>query len=338
MAVSVGTNPGSATPALDLYNILAAALGANAHWSLASDSPQNADGGTANCRVWTNDNGFTVFFSVDDTNARLRIRTAESWNTTTHRLRQPASLGGATNATIDTTAVTPTASNTVTDTDTLIDATNPMISYAEIACGAGGFTYLYEVRNALITVATRSGGANTYAIAGHFTSLVQSVSDTHPLCLFSHTVKKLGSTGSVTSAAHAFGCVSRSPQITTSTAGAFAAEIQAIHFNTFGGYNGTSGAPSGIGAATGSKYYNNALASQAIIHGTAAGKIGPSRAFRGYLLDFIVTVTGSASEPAVGDTFTVDGVTYYFLGLAGDTNGDASVASADRTWVVAIKG
>lgn len=93
----------------------------------------------------------------------------------------------------------------------------------------------------------------------------------------------------------------------------------------------------GINFVTGSKYFNNALCSPAIIHGHASGSIGTGRAFRGYLSNFVCAVVGSTTEPAIGDTFTVGGVTYYFLGTC-YTNGASGVLVANQSEVLAIKG
>jgi hypothetical protein len=164
MAVTTGTAGVSATPATDLYNLLATAMTANGNWTEQSDSPVSAvNAGTVDIvRVWKCTGGavnFYVFIEVDNTNLRLRFRLSEYWDTAGHRLRQPAG-GGVSAPSQDTVSVTPTANGTVTDSDATIGSTNPNVSYAQVNVLGTAYNYLYEVRNNLITVGSKVSGLN----------------------------------------------------------------------------------------------------------------------------------------------------------------------------------
>ncbi len=337
MAVTVGTAGSSATPATDLYNLLATAMTANGNWTEQSDSPVSAvNAGTVDIvRVWKCTGGvgaFYLFIEVDNTNARLRFRISEYWDTTGHKLRQPAGGGTAANAT-DNTSVTPTANGTVTDSDTTIGSTNPNVSFVEVKVLGTAYNYLYEVRNNLMTVASRVSATNYFCIVGCFNSLVQSLSDTSPFVLLGHMTNPglSGTAGSSTASNN--GRFTRMPGLgAVSTAGAFCCGIvplislSARPNAALANY--TSFKPIG-GSATTNPWYNNLLVFPAILHGLWFGEPGNRFGMRGYLQNF---VTGFyVTEPsACVDTLTIGGLTYYPLGKVMDYTG----ASA----YVAIKG
>lgn len=321
MAVTTGTTGVDATPATSLYNLLAAAMTANGHWAEESDSPVSAaNAGTTDIvRVWKCTGGaanFFVFIEVDNTNLRLRIRLAETWNPVNHRLQQPAG-GGTATTTTDATNVTPTANGTVTDADQTIGSTNPTVSYVEVTVLGSTYNYLYEVRDNLITVATRVSGANRYCVAGCFTSLITALSDTKPLVLLGHQTNP-GLSGQASGAGGNAngGRFTRIPGFgASSLVGAFCCIAVPLLLNMFnvGGSGASTDFFSAIGGATSNPWYTNHLVGPVILHGSQNNVIGSRRGLRGRLPDFISGYY--TNEPAVvTDTVTVGGVTYYPLG------------------------
>lgn len=319
MAVTTGSTGVDATPATTLYNLLATAMTNNGNWTEQSDSPVSAaNAGTTDIvRVWKCTGGvaaFYVFIEVDNTNLRLRFRLAETWNTSTHRLQQPAGGGTVVGAT-DGTGVTPTANGTVTDSDTTIGSNNPQVAWSQVTVLGTAFNYLYEVRNNLITVATRVSGANTFAIAGCFTSQVQALTDSFPLVLLGHAQTGLNGTAGGGSNSNS-GRWTRIPGFgASSVTGAFccaASPLIPITFNGSGS-GGATDAFSSIGGATSNPWFTNHLVFPVMIHGMASGTIAARRGFRGSLPNFVAGYY--TTEPAVvTDTITVGGVTYYPLG------------------------
>lgn len=319
MAVTTGSTGVDATPATTLYNLLATAMTGNGNWTEQSDSPVSAaNAGTTDIvRVWKCTGGaaaFYVFIEVDNTNLRLRFRMSEFWDTSAHRLQQPAGGGTAASAT-DATSITPTANGTVTDSNTTIGSTNPAVSYSEVKVLGTAFNYLYEVRNNLITVATKVSSTNYYAIAGCFTSLIQAISDTAPLVLLGHT-QNLGMSGTAAAgSASNNGRFTRLPGFGASAiTGGFAASavpLLSAGWNSAG--SGAVDAFGGVNTVNPIVWYANHLVTPAMIHGMQSNNFGTKRGFRGYLPDFVCGYY--TTEPSVvTDTVTVDGVTYHPLG------------------------
>jgi hypothetical protein len=337
MSVTTGTAGTSATPATDLYNLLATAMTNNGNWAEQSDSPVSAvnAGTTAPCRIWKCTGGASNFYiaiEVDDTNSRLRFRLSEAYNTTTHKMNQPA--GGGTSApSADTTSVTPTANGTVTDTEQTIGSTNPLVAYVEVVVLGTSYNYLYEIRNNLLTVATKVSATNRYCIVGCFTSLINAVTDT-PLVLLGHPVNPGISGTAATSSAGNSGRFTRMPGFgASSVSGAFCACLFPLIGCNYQGAVTTDANPfSSIGGSSSNPWFNNHLVSPAIIQGTHAATIGNIRGMRGYLPDFVCGFY--TNEPNVAtDTITVGGVTYYPLGLA-----NIFGSSGSSRCYIAIKG
>ncbi len=332
MAVTTGTSGVDATPATTLYNALATAMTTNGNWTEQSDSPVSAaNAGTTDIvRVWKCTGGvanFYVFIEVDNTNLRLRFRLAETWATGSHRLQQPAG-GGTVTTTTDASSITPTANGTVTDTDTTIGSTNPCVAFVELKVLGTAYNFLYEVRNNLITVATKVTGTNHYVIAGCFTSLVQAISDTSPLVLLGHP-NNTGMSGTAgAGSASNNGRFTRLPGFGASAiTGAFACAATPIMCQMFNG--GGSGAAgnffSSIAGGTSNPWFTNHLVCPVIIHGMESNTYGSRRGFRGSLPDFVSGYY--TTEPAVmTDTITVGGVTYYPLGRCYQGSQNAYIA------------
>lgn len=319
MAVTTGSTGVDATPATTLYNLLATAMTANGNWTEQSDSPVSAvNAGTTDIvRVWKCTGGvasFYVFIEVDNTNSRLRFRLAETWNTSTHRLQQPAG-GGTATSTTDGTNVTPTANGTVVDSDTTIGSTSPTVSYVQVNVLGTAYNYLFEVRSNLITVAARVAGANSYVVAGCFTTLIQALSDSFPLVLLGHASSP-GLSGTAGGGSNSNnGRFTRLPGFGASAIlggfAAFALPLLSNMFNASG--TGTTNFFSSIGGAVSNPWFTNHLVSPVLIHGAESNNFASRRGFRGRLPDFVSGYY--TNEPAaITDTITVSGVTYYPLG------------------------
>jgi hypothetical protein len=320
MAVTTGSAGISATPATDLYNLLATAMTGNGNWTQQSDSPVAlaTAGTTADVRVWKCTGGaaaFYVFFEVDDANTRIRVRMSEFWDTTAHQLKQPAG-GGTVVGALDTTGVTPTANGTVTDTLTNIGSNNPQVAWSQITVLGTAYNYLYEVRDNLITFATRVAGANTYAIAGNFTSTVQALTDSFPIILLGHAGTGLNNTSGSSQASNS-GRFTRLPGFgASSVTGGFAAFVYPLlHAGFNGGGGSVADAFSSLAGVATNPWFTNPLVSPILIHGAQQNSVGARRGFRGTLPNFVIGYY--TTEPAVvTDTISISGVTYYPLGRA----------------------
>jgi hypothetical protein len=346
MAITTGTLGSSATNAAQLYTILAGLLGANAHWTLTSDSPLSAvnSGLTGtNSYVWKCDEGadFYVCIEVDDANDRIRVRAAEAYDTVAHDPNQGAGIHSTSNIAQDAANVTPTANATLFDVAKT--SWGGILWYSQLHVPDAGTYYLLEVRDHLITLATRPSTQNWYCIVGQMESLVTAVPDVNPLCLFDHPINSLGSGDTLGTSSMAYGCASRSPGLgSVTTVGAFCLQINSLHYPA---YINSATAPSqqdqfgGLLAGTPHKYYLGSLASQAVVHGSANNAVAARRAFRGWLPSFVVTgwdTAAAVSEPALGETFSVDGVVYYFLGACAGMQ-STTVLVDGRSQILAIR-
>lgn len=328
MAVVTGTQGATATPATTLWATIEAALAGNANWTqsgITNPTLSAADAGTtAACEIWKNTslaNAFYMCFEIDDTNARIRVRVAEAYETNgaaVKKVRQPAG-GGAVATTTDATSVTPTANDTVTDSDVSWGSTNPNVAYIQLNVSAGGYSYLYKVENKLLTVATRSAGVNSFVVVGNFTSLSTLYSDTHPVMLLGHAYTAIAWTP--TTGAQRTVQFTRSPgQGAVAVAGAFSGGVAPLHRAIFEASPtpANTDAQMPFASTVASKFFaNTTLVTTAMVHHANAGSIAAARAFRGYMPDFGVGLAaGAPTEPAVGDTVVVDGTTYYWLGCS----------------------
>lgn len=356
MAVSTGTQGASATPATDLYNIISTALSGNANWTqsgVTNASMSAGDSGTtAATQTWKNTGGVATFFvnfEIDDTNARIRIRTAEDFDgfsaAAAKKIRQPAALTNASSATnTDNTSVTPTVNSSVRDTDhtwgelgTVSGSGVVGVGYAEVGAHGSGYNYFYEVRNHLLSIATRSNGVNYAMMVGEYTSLITTTTDSHPLFIFESPSggKRMGSSATENTTNHSPHMVfSRSPQVgNVATTGPFCGQFRPVHNGNLGAVSSPGLDTAGFGASTTSKYQNNAQASQAIIHGSNTASRQPSdKLFRGYISDLFVAVMETSTEPTVGDTFIIDGVTHYYWGFSSGTAASSSATKGAHNY------
>lgn len=347
MTVLTGTQGTSATSAMDLYNRIVTEMQANGHWTITSDSPVLAAtaGTTADVYIWKCDEGndFYVCFEPDETNDRIRIRGWEVYDTVAHAQSFGLGTGGsATSSSL--TSVTPTTPGfAIDETPDSIGAATPILAYATINVPTAGYYYLYEVRDHLITVATRtSANVNTFCVIGQFASLVQSIPDPNPLIMVEQITNKYGYAYTASATAMIDGVVSRSPGLGgVGTVGAFCVSVEGMHAQ----YNINGATPpvnddslSGIDPNTGpSLYQPGVFTSQAVIHGQQANTIATGRTYRGYLPNFVVTSVdaNTPTEPRLGDTIVVGGVAYYLLGYSSCMSTGAVVN--DKTLVLAIR-
>lgn len=344
MAVVTGTQGATATPATTLWAIIEAALAGNANWTqsgITNPTLSAADAGTtAACEIWKNTslaNPFYMCFEIDDTNARIRVRIAENYETggaAVKKVRQPGG-GGTTAAVADNVSVTPTANDTVTDSDVSWGSTSPNVAYAQLAVAAGGYNYLYKVENKLLTVAVRSGGLNYFVVLGNFTPLSTSYSDSHPVAMTCQSFNAVPWTASTTvQRATVF---TRCPaQGAVAQTGAFIGGISPLHspnYSSAGPLNAEADNP--YSPTVLSKFFTNTtLVTTAILHHATGSAIQAGRAFRGYLPDFGAAMVRSATEPAIGDTVVVDGTTYYWLGFCFGT----TTAGTTGDSILCVKG
>lgn len=339
MSITYGSQGVSVTPATDLYNRLATAL-TNAGWAQTSDSPVAAVSfnSVGPVGVWHPSYGTDFFVAIeyDDTNARLRIRAGETWNTGTHTLSAAVMVGSSATA-ADSTAVTPAADghNPSADNANAGGITN----YSTISTPGAGYSYLFEARDHLLIVGTRTT-TNFYCVVGFYEPLATAITDDHPLILIEHPTQKYAGTHAVSNVNQINGIASRALGYgAVSTTGAFCVMVNGLatptHLNSSSlpDHNEWSG---GFNAATPSIYHQGAVATQAVIHGDASNAIAADRAFRGYLPDFVCTIQQgiSTTEPAIGETFIVDGVQYYFLGYV--AHGSTAFVQ-HKTQILAVK-
>jgi len=379
MSVSTGTMGVSATPATDMYNLIAAALTANGNWTETADSPVsavNAGGGiiVAPVRCWKNDatpNWF-LMIEVDDTNARLRIRAAEELgvgggasNPAQYKVRKFIDGHSSSNS------FQLVANNDGTgygaNSDQVMAADNPRnpvlpaVAWTTIATPAGGYTYVYEARNQLLTIATRANSANYYCVVGMLTSLVQSTADDYPLFMITQPYNSYISQatdvapyqGNAQYSELNGAKASRAPNcggISGTLWSYIVLPLYGLNYDRFmaafavdAWYVPGGGAASIYGAINGGtphQYFSNPISAPAVLHGSLGHTIDGInlRTFRAYMPDF-VAVSSVGTEPSVGDTLTVDGTTYYILGYTYEgTPVTGYVLSPMWRIVLAIKG
>lgn len=319
MTVALGTQGFSATtPCTTFYtNVIAAALTA-AGWVFVETVTAATAGTTADVKVWrTAATDFYLAIEPDDANTRIRFRTSESYNVSTHKMIRPVHGGTAE------TSYTPSADYSVpggVGTEYTIH-TATTTGFSGVQMFAGGGAYLIEVRTKLFTLAVRSGGAHYATILGHFTSLVDTVADTNPLFLFADPNSKSWSADANGVRQKAVS-TSREPNTVAGLAGAFSYLIGHPGVGTnFPSSNTESNEMGTLEGGVQHYYYNGFIASPAVIHGSNLYTV-PTRSMRGYLPDF-VTVSGNGVTtfvPTMGTAFLVGGVPYYIVGRISDVN------------------
>lgn len=335
MAVITGALS-SATSAVDLYNLIAAALTANPNWSRPTDptitGATDSLAATATSQVWKCTVGTEKFYVVFTTDTalpnNLYVHTAERYGTddSLTAKRFARITGGGTLATAaDGTSVTPGSQDVVTTASTALSATSPNFAGTLLTLSGSVFSYLFKVTNKTVTIGVRTT-VNRWVQVGMFESLVSGPSDPCPVGLFTHGINNLANRGAtIGSNAHADGVVTRNPGLgTTAEAGAFFAWLLPLHSGGASLVGTTLGDqpiwPSARGyTGTPPRWHSRVLMSQAIVHQSLDGS-GPStggQSFRGYYPDLFACHINGTTEPLGGgvDSVVIDGVTYYWLGI-----------------------
>ena len=347
MAVITGALS-SATSAVDLYNLIAAALTANPNWSRPTDptltGATDSLSATSTSQVWKCTVGTEKFYVVFTTNTAavndLIIHLAERYGTDDGLTAKRFSriTGGGTLASVgDNTSVTPASQDVVTTASTALISSSPNFAGTLLTLSGSVFSYLFKVTNKTVTIGVRTT-VNRWVQVGMFESLVSGPSDPCPVGLFTHGINNLANRGTtLTSSVHADGVVTRNPGLgTTAEAGAFFALLLPLHSGGASMVGVTVGEqpiwPSARGfTGTPPRWHSRVLMSQAIIHQSqdASGPTVGSQSFRGYYPDLFACHINGATEPLGGgvDSVVIDGVTYYWLGVNCPGYQRATVAS-----------
>jgi hypothetical protein len=301
----------SATPATALYTAIAAAL---TSWTFVETVPAATAGTTADVKVLrAPDNDWYLFIEVDDTNNRLRFRTAREYNTDTKQIRKhcPNTATG--------TNYIPAADYSATG--------STWVNIGSTTSGAGGlsgvfYVPVFVVTNVgfnyyigvgpgngspqdLILVATDVASAGSYgwALVGFFAPV--NAND-FPLFIAGSSGTGLTSEGTGTCRlAYEYG-------ITTTQEGAFTGQ-----FNIHGGTTTLSiylGQP--YGSARNPYTTNGIYVLDAVLHGNSSTG-STARFYRGHLPNFKLFYL--ASQVAPGDTITVGSTTYFVIGVSSTT-------------------
>ena len=353
MAVVTGVMS-SATPGLAMYNLIAAALTANPNWSRPVDptltGAADSYSATATSEVWkctVGSNSFHAVFSTDTaTPLNLRVTIAEKYGAAdgcaAKRFRRIPG-GGATAATSDSVAITPGATDVVTDADTALNSTSPYFMFHQHVMTGSAFSYLFKVTNKTVTLGTVISGVNKWIHIGAFESLVTGPSDPMPIGMFARGLVSGDSVNAgvtLSVSAHACGTVTRNPGLgTTAESGAFMAQLKPLHaFPDLGLGLITAIPPILSFGATPPRWYTKVLMSQAVIHQSRNANSTAGQYFRGYYTDLFAGLISGTTEPQGGgiDSVVIDGVTYYWLGANCPGASTTALTSGNST-LIAIR-
>lgn len=311
MALTTGSIGATATPADALYDVITPLLTA-AGWVYVEQVSAVDAGTTAIVEVWRNAaSDCYVLFEVDDTNARLRIRCSEQYNSATNKVKYPVP-GNAVG-----TAITPTVNYAVSEAEETIfqaQGTGQKVGWINIPTSAGGYSYWLGVNSNTVLVANNSGGVAHWGVAGRLETLCPTA-DTTTVFLAGRGVTD--NDVSWTTSASAFGNTrtSREPLTTTSAAGNFCYHMD--HTWPCRGGTAVGGNPT-----TPHKWQTLMVVSPVVLHGLISNAYSDTRDHRAVMTGFIVFV--SSTDYPSGDTITAEGVVYTLVGHAGPMNGSTS--------------
>jgi len=326
MALTTGVQAASVTPASDWYtNVLAPVLTANGWTHLPQISAVNA-GTTDVVEPWysaatgivgTVYTGCILYLETDNTNARIRIRVSEVYDS--------AGAGGppvnrckwaASGITTSSTATTPGASFAMNDNFGPIfvtPGTAAAVGFVTIPTSVNGFAYWVGGGASRFLAANNSGGYPHFALAGGPIETLLAASDTTSVYLAGSQSTGGGTDPSWTISTSSCGNVrtSREPLTTTNISGAFCFQIaRALPDLQSTNTNDPMGA---IGTAH--KYHTSLVVSPAVMHGMNGAVWGVIRSHRAIVTGMIVTAS-AANGAAAGDTITAGGVIYIVIGAA----------------------
>lgn len=345
MALTTGVQAASATPAADQYTLIASALTA-ASWTHIHQISAAVAGTTDIVEVWKSPattvvgavhTGTILYFEVDNTNARIRVRASEIYDdaaagTPASRLKFPAA--GVAGALV---AVTPSASAAVLDTFGTVLGAGANVGYIEMNCNASGFDYWLGANANTFVYFSNSGSLINQCIAGHLQYAGDKNTAQGSVAVFIVGNAKTTTTGT-TSWALSMGTsggswstarTSREPgSASVSTVVAFVYGIggPSVGSTFFGSINtggpGTPGFPN--------RFFTHTVMYPAWLHGAAGGAgtawgntAGSHRANIAPLAEFIVSFADASQQApeaqkhlTIGDTVTgSDGETYTAMGV-----------------------
>ena len=323
MALTVGVQGASATPATDFYtNVLAVKLTALGWLNLAQIAAATA-GTTDVVEVWhsaatviasTVYTGCIIYIETDNTNARIRIRVSEVYDSSVAGSPANRVKWAAAGITTSVTATTPAASYAMADSFGplfVTAATTSKVGWVEIPTSASGFAHWVGGGAARLLVANNSGGRPQFCIAGGPIETLLTSGDTTSVYLIgSYTTVGGQNTSYTLSTTEPCNVrTSREPLILTSTTGAFCFHLGRANPDT---QLASTAEPMGA-LATAHKYHTTMVASPAVMHGMEGITPSLGRSHRAYVTG-VVVVAGPSNGAIAGDSFVSGGVTYTILG------------------------
>jgi hypothetical protein len=334
MALTVGIQGSSATPATDFYAILNTKLTALGWLNLAQIAAATA-GTTDVVEVWhsaatviagTIYTGCIIFIETDNTNSRIRLRVSEVYDSSVAGSPANRVKWAAAGITTSSTATTPAASYAMADTFGplfVTAATTSKVGWVEIPTSIAGFAYWVGGGASRLLVCNNSGGNPHFCLAGGPIETLLASSDSTSVYLMGGYSTAGGSDPSWAISTSNCGNIrtSREPLSTVSVAGAFVFQAgRAIPDSMVSNVTDCMGA---LGFAH--RYHTTFIVSPAVMHGMSGSSWGTAVARSHRAIVTGLVVTGCPSNGAIaGDTITAGGTTYTVIGSS-VMNGNAAI-------------
>ena len=329
MSLTVGIQGASATPATDFYtNVLSVVLTARGWVHIEQMSAATA-GTTDVVEVWksgattvagTVHTGCILYVETDNTNARIRIRVSEVYDSAPSGSPASRVKWAASGITTSATSTAPIASYAMADTFGplfVTPATTAKVGYVTIPTNALGFSYWVGGGASRFLVCNNSGGFLRTCLAGLIETLLGSGDTTSVYLMGGASITGLADPSWTLTSAE--GCnvrTSREPQPYTalsSQAGAFCYRVseaipQAINVTYTTNPRGALGNLFPL-----HKFHGYPVVTPAVLHGMDGIAYTYARSHRGFITGMIVTHCPADGVNA-GDTISVGGVTYTIIG------------------------
>lgn len=342
MSLTVGIQGASATPATDFYAILSTKLTALGWVHLEQISAATA-GTTDVVEIWysaatviagTIYTGCILYIETDNTNARIRIRVSEVYDSSVSGTPASRVKWAAAGITTSATSTTPAASYAMADTFGplfVTAATTSKVGWITIPTSALGFSYWVGGGANRFLVVNNSGGYPRFCLAGLIETLLASGDTTSVYLMGGMTTTGLADPSwSLITSETANIRTSREPQpyATVSQAGAFC--FQATRAIPPIVHNANADAMGAIGNLFPThKYHGYLVVSPAVMHGINGTVYNYGRSHRAFITGMVVT-NGPTDGVNAGDTITVGGVVYTIIGSCPGTN----VTSTNHVYAV----
>lgn len=325
MSLTIGVQGASATPATDFYtNVLAVVLAAKG-WTHIEQISAATAGTTDVVEVWksaatgvagTVHTGCILYIETDNTNARIRIRVSEVYDTAPTGSPASRVKWAAAGITTSSTSTTPAASYAIADSFGplfVTPATTSKVGWVEIPTSASGFAYWAGGGASRLLVANNSGGNPHFCIGGGPIETLLASGDTTSVYLIGGYSTAGGSDPSWALTTSNCGNVrtSREPLSTVSVAGAFCFQLgRAVPDSMVTNITDPMGA---LGFAH--RYHTTFIVSPAVMHGASGAAWATLLARSHRAIATGVIVTGCPSNGAIaGDTIAAGGTTYIVIG------------------------